>query len=528
MGEQHPIDNVDQLNTQRPRFIIAFVAFLFLFVFLFGLPFAAFSDETLFEPVDGLMTTQVVPVGARRVRAVQVNWSALTPRVDELHLNLFDDVNLTAQFSRADSSATGAYVWVGEVIGEPGSAVTLAVQDGVLSGSVHRFGRQWVVIEYAGGANLDLYTIREIDPNTPQPTGPDYVVAPQSAADNDTRSSQTATCQEDGSKISLLIAYTAQARDMVGGTQAIIALINRRISEMNTANDVSRVDFDWVLADVEEVDYTESGNIGSDLGNLAGRTDGHMDNIHASRDATKADLVALLISQGSDGRCGLANQLLTAQPNPEIAFGVTALDYPGDYLCDELTLTHELGHNLGNAHDRFSAGNNGVFPYSYGFQSPQNTFRTLMAYNCPNGGCLRINQWANPAVWYQNEPTGIDFGMDPDNASDVARSMNETRFMISNYRADCIDLTPTSTATASPTATATPTNTATATLTATPTSTATVASTATNTPTATSTPPGPTVTPTRTRRPTATPEPTATPTRDTESHTLFAPLVIHR
>lgn len=444
MGEQHPIDNVDQLNTQRPRFIIAFVAFLFLFVFLFGLPFAAFSDETLFEPVDGLMTTQVVPVGARRVRAVQVNWSALTPRVDELHLNLFDDVNLTARFSRADSSATGAYVWVGEVIGEPGSAVTLAVQDGVLSGSVHRFGRQWVVIEYAGGANLDLYTIREIDPDTPQPTGPDYVVAPQSAADNDTRSSQTATCQEDGSKISLLIAYTVQARDMVGGTQAIIALINRRLSEMNTANDVSQVDFDWVLAGVKEVAYTESGDIGNDLGNLKGKTDGYMDNIHAARDVVKADLVALLISEGSDERCGLANQLSDTKPNPEnIAFGVTALDYPGVYTCDEWTLVHELGHNLGNAHDRPSAGNDGAFPYSHGFQSPQSTFRTLMAYNCPGAGCSLINQWANPAVKYQGEPTGIDFGADPDNASDVARSMNQMRFPISNYRADCVDVPPT-------------------------------------------------------------------------------------
>jgi len=434
-----PLQNnrIDQTIALRRCFVIAFMSLLALF--LFGLPFVALSDDTLFEPVnDSQRTTQDVPAGALRARTVRVNWGALTPHTNELRLNLFDDVNLTAEFGRVDASVTGAYVWVGEVPGEPGSIATLAVQDGVLSGSVHRDGHEWVVIESAGGETSGLYTIREIDPNAPQPTESDEVVPQLSATDGEFSSTQSATCQEDGSKISVLIVYTAEARDAAGGVAAIEALINRRISEMNTANDVSRVNFDWVLADTMQIDYTETGSIFADLENLQGKTDGRMDGVHAARDAAKADLVALLISEGSDGACGSAYRLPALQSSYEnIAFGVTALDYADPYLCSEMTLTHELGHNLGNAHNRTGADNEAIFPYSFGFRSPNRTFRTLMAYECPEGGCPRINQWANPATTYKGEPTGIDHAKDPANSSDVVRSMNQSRVLVSNFRADC-------------------------------------------------------------------------------------------
>ena len=434
-------NSIDQIIAPRRRFVIAFMSLLALF--LFGLPFVAFSDDTLFEPVNDLRTTQDVPAGALRARTVRVNWGALNPRTGELRLNLFDDVNLTAKLDRTDTSITGAYVWVGEVPGEPGSVATLAVQDGVLSGSVHRYGHEWVVIESAGGTTSDLYTIREIDPNAPHPTGPDEVVPQLSATGGDSSFTQSATCQEDGSKISVLIAYTAEARDAAGGVAAVEALINRRISEMNTANDASQVYFDWVLADAIQVDYTESGNILTDLENLQGKTDGRMDGIHAARNAAKADLVALLISEGSDGACGRAYRLPELQPYREdIAFGVTALDYADPYLCSEMTLTHELGHNLGNAHNRAGTDSEAIFPYSFGFQSPNKTFRTLMAYECPEGGCPRINQWANPTITYKGEPTGIDHAKDPANASDMVRSMNQARMLVSNFRADCVATPP--------------------------------------------------------------------------------------
>ena len=547
MRFQNPIKNVNQQDDQRRRFIIAFAAFLFLGLLLFGSPFVVFSDETLFEPVrDSQAATQDDSSDARRVRTVRVNWEALNPRTAELHLNLFDNIDLTARLDRVDTSVTGGFVWVGQVQGEPGSVATLAVQNGVLSGSVHRYGREWAVIKLAGGDDSDLYTISELDPNSPQPTGPDHVVPQLTTAELNSLSTQSSTCQEDGSEISLMIAYTAQARDLAGGTEAIEALIDRRISEMNTANDASQVNFDWTLANVMEVEYAESGNIALDLQNLQQKADGVLDSIHMERDAAKADLVALLISEGSNSACGFAYQMTSlASYYESYAFGVTALDYADPFSCSELTLTHELGHNFGNSHDRSHSGGAVLFPYSYGFQSPNNTFRTLMAYDCP-GGCPRINQWANPNVWYQGEPTGRDHATDPANASDVARSMNQARVLVSNFRADCVEPSPipTSTATDVPIATDTPTVTLTATatpiptetdtptptvtMTATQTPTPTVTMTATKTATPTMTPAGPTAKPTKTPRPTQTTEPTPTSEVNSVPHSAYLPVVVDR
>ena len=64
------------------------------------------------------------------------------------------------------------------------------------------------------------------------------------------------------------------------------------------------------------------------------------------------------------------------------------------------------------------------------------------AYECPEGGCPRINQWANPTITYKGEPTGIDHAKDPANASDMVRSMNQARMLVSNFRADCVATPP--------------------------------------------------------------------------------------
>jgi hypothetical protein len=531
---------MEQSNSYQRRLIGAALAAVLLSLLLFGLPFAALSDDTLFEPVvdaPALATTSAD--AARRARVVRVNWNALDPGARELRLNLFDNLDLVAELNRVDTSVTGGYVWVGNILGEAGGVVTLAVHEGVLSGSIHRNGREWGLIQFVGEAADDLYTIVELDPTVPQPAGQDHIVPQLSSSQMEALAPQSASCQEDGSEISLMVAYTGQARDTAGGQEAIVALINRRISEMNTANDVSRASFDWRLASVLPVDYAESGNIALDLQNLQEKADGVMDGVHAARDASKADLVALLISEGSNSACGYAYQLNSMGTFFEsYAFGVTALDYADPFSCSELTLTHELGHNLGNAHDRAHASGAVLFPYSYGYQSPNGAFRTLMAYDCP-GGCPRINQWANPDVWYQGEPTGVDFEADPAGASDVVRSMNQARLLVSNFRADCVEPTPTATmtptdvpiATDTPTATAIPDNTDTPTPTVPPTST--------NTPTPSITPTGTQPTPTKTLRPTATPRPTRTqvPTATSEptptseattpaAHSLYLPTIV--
>ena len=54
---------------------------------------------------------------------------------------------------------------------------------------------------------------------------------------------------------------------------------------------------------MEEVQYTESGNMGTDLSRLTSTFDGIMDEVHVLRDTHGADLV-MLITDGRDYCCG--------------------------------------------------------------------------------------------------------------------------------------------------------------------------------------------------------------------------------
>jgi len=534
MAKEQPTHNDD---TTRRRLLGALLAALLLAVFLLGRPFAALSDDTLFAPADVPATSMPTVDGARRVRLVRVNWNAIDPEADRLHLNLFDDASLTAEVRQIDRPLNGGYVWVGALAGEADSQVYLSVLDGVLAGSVYRAGQEWATIRTAGSGYGDLYTIAEVHATEPRPLGADFIVPQLSAEEIASFTPQAATCQEDGAVITVMVLYTTAARDAAGGTAAIEALINLRFSEMNAANDASAVWFDWKLVHVAEVDYAESGNISQDLDNLQRTDDDFLNDVHALRDTYMADLVAMLISEGSNNYCGLAFKPYSLETWWNgLAFGVSALDYPGSLICSPLTLAHELGHNLGNAHDRAHNTEQELFPYSYGYQSPNGTFRDIMSYDCPNG-CPRINQWANPNVWYLGEPTGVFFESDPAHAADLARSMNESKLLISNYRADCVESTATPTATATdvpiptdtPTPSMTPTETATPTETQTPTPslTPTETGTPTVTPTGTLPTPTPTYTPSPTVRPTRTPRPTATPPPgETPDGTLYLPAII--
>ncbi|MEZ4519761.1 MAG: M12 family metallo-peptidase, partial [Chloroflexota bacterium] len=266
------------------------------------------------------------------------------------------------------------------------------------------------------------------------------------------------------------------------------------------------------------------------------------DGVIAARKSSSADLVNLIVSTGTDGACGLAYQMNEMESwFADYAFGVTALDYEGNYTCSSLTLAHEIGHGMGNAHDRANTNTQPLFPYSYGYQDPASQFRTIMAYDCP-GGCNRINHWSSPDVSYNGDPTGVDYDVSPNLAADTSRSMNETARVVANFESSCeAELPPTATATSlpeqSPTPTATtipvtPTETPLPTATNTPLPTATPTMLPTSLPTATPTslpttaPATPSPTPTSTSQ-SVLPAPTATRTLlPSSSYQFLLPLII--
>ncbi|RPI67845.1 MAG: hypothetical protein EHM38_09260 [Geobacteraceae bacterium] len=159
---------------------------------------------------------------------------------------------------------------------------------------------------------------------------------------------------------------------------------------------------------------------------------GVFSNIEALRTLYGADQVALLRRFVDEG-CGLA-WLLQQVSDARYAYSVVHDGSNSAYSsCSELTFVHELGHNLGCQHDRANASVPGRFSYSYGFQDPDEAFRTVMAYDCA-GGCPRIHYFSNPDLTYQGKPVGISEN-DPNYSANNAMTINATRVAMAGYRA---------------------------------------------------------------------------------------------
>jgi hypothetical protein len=90
------------------------------------------------------------------------------------------------------------------------------------------------------------------------------------------------------------------------------------------------------------------------------------------------------------GTCGLAyvpaaraaGLAAYRQQAPSLMFSSINDGQHGSSYCESLTLAHELGHNLGAAHDKANSSFAGVFDYSYG-KGTAGQFGTVMSYIQP-------------------------------------------------------------------------------------------------------------------------------------------------
>ena len=207
--------------------------------------------------------------------------------------------------------------------------------------------------------------------------------------------------------IDVAVVYTPAARNAVGGAAAIEALIDLRVAETNQAFAASGVQPRVRLVERFEAAYDETGDSSLDLSRLADPSDGHMDQVHVVRDRIGADLVSLMV-EDSDV-CGKAHF--------RGAFSLTALG------C---AFTHELGHNLGLSHDRYTIERSGYTTQghpAYGYVNPQafaagagrsRRWVTIMAYvtQCLDAhvACSSVFRFSNPRESYNGDPLGVPHG----------------------------------------------------------------------------------------------------------------------
>lgn len=221
---------------------------------------------------------------------------------------------------------------------------------------------------------------------------------------------------DSGDRIDVLIMYTTATKNFLGGDAQAQVFAQQGIDATNTAYINSKIRQRVRLVSAQEFVYTETASAQTDLSNFRANA-----TVQSLRDSTNADLAAMLGEIA--GACGVGYLIGPASGNPNNGFTVTARSC----AVGNLTLAHEMGHNMGSHHNPENGGT-AVFPYSYGHYV-NGSYRTVMSYVDPcTSGCVRSPYFSNPNVVYLGQPTGIP------NARDNARSINNTADVISNYQ----------------------------------------------------------------------------------------------
>lgn len=378
-----------------------------------GLRISKQNDAGIFEnstPVRGHKLPDRAKPGKSRVVRIKKN----ILRHKSLVLNMGDGNTLEVVRERFAEHSGDRRAWIGRVKGKPESEVILTRAGRAMAGTIKVDGKLYKLMPVGRGEHV----LSEVHADIPEIH--DDPIAPPVVGGESTQSLSSG----GGTVIDVMVVYTPAATAQYGSSDGVEALIALSIEETNQVYINSQVAASLRLVHTQEVNYTETSSMSTDLTNLAGKTDGNMDEIHALRDTYGADLVSLF-SQNSSS-CGTSYQLTMEHPAFE-AYGFSSV-YTG-CATGYYSFAHELGHNMGVGHDAANADSAVIYSYSYGYQDPAGEFRTVMAYsNGCSGTCTRIPYFSNPYVDYNGTPTGID------GVADNARSLNNTVAFISTYR----------------------------------------------------------------------------------------------
>jgi hypothetical protein len=354
-----------------------------------------------------------------RSRYVRINFDYLVGKEDldgkeRITLDLFDDLSITGIKDRLEWRSFGRYTWFGQVEEVENGLIIMVVENGIMAANITVDEKTFQV----RAVDKTAHAIREIDQTAfsdacdPIPVAleesPD-LVSPISSADG-------------GSFIDVLVVYSD---DAAGASVNIESEIQLAIDQTNQSYFHSNINQRLRLVHSQEVIYAETGDLGADLDCIT-FYDGCLDEIHGWRDDYGADMVSFWVETGN--YCGIGWLMQTVSPSFEgWAFSVVDRDCATGFFV----FGHELGHNMGAHHDRDNASEQGAYSYSYGYQDPLESWRTIMAYNCPTS-CTRVQYWSNPDVTYFGRPMGVPAGQ-PDSA-DNHLTLNNTASTVSGFR----------------------------------------------------------------------------------------------
>ncbi len=385
---------------------------------------AVLVAPTLFTDSDEDVPDKIIKapkVKKDKLRTVEIDTNLL--KGGALTLNLFDGVVVVAKRDREERQTKDGIVWVGHIIGDPKSFVSLASSGSTVSGTIISDAHMYEIAPSKG----KLSVLGELDPEKMEPKNAttDAATPKDASLTTDLGTSATspvAAGATAGNVIDLMVVYTSQARTNSGGISGIESKILNAVASANQAYVNSQVDMQLNLVHMEEVNYTETGDMTVALDRLSNTSDGYMDNVAALRNQYSADQVALV--DADYNYCGYG-WIMTSLNTSFSPYAYSVVHDDSRYSClGNQTLTHELGHNQGSVHDISNASSPGIYPYSYGYRVC-GSFRTIMSYSCTAE--TRIPYFSNPNLSYNGQAIGIA------NQADVSQSLRNAAPVVATF-----------------------------------------------------------------------------------------------
>lgn len=342
-----------------------------------------------------------------------------------------------------NGSFSGCY----KILNEPNSELVFSKYNDALTGMYISQNLEKVVFTQTSSNIIAVSYVDEIKLIEEELNAPCYVIDENEnnsrGIDHANICLENSTCSGN-STIDLMFVYTLAAKNAWGGVNTVNSNLASVVSNLNqsmTLSGITGVNFN--IVHTYEMIYTESGNQQTDLTRLRTMNDGFMDEIHDLRDTYGADLVAM-INGDTGGGCGIGNlNTSTTNYNDSAAFSVTRFGC----AMGNLTVAHEMGHNMGLRHDWFVDSGETPCSHHHGYinQSAINLgtsssvgqrWRTIMAYNnqCSAAGisCTRQNRWSNPDLAFNGEPMGVSIGdVEP---SDEAYAFRRMACIVADFK----------------------------------------------------------------------------------------------
>lgn len=194
--------------------------------------------------------------------------------------------------------------------------------------------------------------------------------------------------------VDLLVLYSPGMLSAYGSADKVATRVDALIAAANQAYVAGGLAYQVRRVGLEMVSVDDKTSNDSLLNQMKARS-GAFASIGSQRDQLGADLVTVIrpLYAQVQGSCGVG--YVSGYGGTNVGqyadYGLSVLGDGNDrtgqnYYCDPLTMTHELGHNMGLMHDRSTVaqqgGGFGVTPFAFGY-AVAGRWGTIMSYTSP-------------------------------------------------------------------------------------------------------------------------------------------------